>query len=86
MSTSNKHKRGVLVGHLPTSPTQPSQVPANRNSEPSDPKSSVPEAEIEKILLAKSVSTTEYGPGIKNLMATPHSPYTGLTVNIVLLG
>lgn len=76
--------------YLPTSPMQPSQVPANHNSEPSNTKSSVPQAEIGKILLARSAAgpghITEYGPGIKNLMATPHSPYTRLTVNIVLLG
>lgn len=86
MSASNKHKQGVLMEYLPPSPlpewTQPSQGPAPYNLETSDPESFVPQAEIGKIPLAK----VQLGPGIKNLMATPHPPYMRLTVNIVLLG
>lgn len=69
--------------HSPASPPpsrmQPSQVPDTCDLEPSDPKSSVPQAEIGKILLAKSAAGTgrvkEYGPSIKNLMTIRFNSY-----------
>lgn len=70
--------QGMLMEYLlispPTEWMQLSQVPAICNPRPSDPKSSVLQAEIGKILLAKSAAgsshITEYGPNIQNLWAT----------------
>lgn len=57
---------------------QPSQIPATCKSEPSDPKSSVPQAETGKILLAKSAAGV---PVSQNMESNGHTPFPMQKVN-----
>lgn len=75
----NTRNAYVAFTYQPTTEwMQFSQVPAICNSGPSEPKNSVPQAEIGNILLAKSTAGSgrfiKYEPSIQNLRPSLHSP------------